>query len=63
MNAIDELEGHVPAFRGGGGGGNQRWRDMELQALAALHYMGGMEAIPGREEGAVELLCKVCSLT
>ncbi|KAK7752438.1 hypothetical protein SLS62_005591 [Diatrype stigma] len=56
--AIDELQGHVAAFRGSGSGGSQRWRDMELQALGALHYMG-METVPSSVAGAVELLCKM----
>ncbi|RYP81968.1 hypothetical protein DL770_005729 [Monosporascus sp. CRB-9-2] len=52
---VGELEGHVGEFRRAGG---KRWRDMELQALAALHYLG-REAIPESVTGAVEILCKL----
>lgn len=59
--AVGELEGHVGAFRDPkiDGSRSERWRDMELQALAALHYLG-REASPGSVAGAVEILCKVC---
>ncbi|RYP24768.1 hypothetical protein DL765_000314 [Monosporascus sp. GIB2] len=53
--AVGELEGHVGEFRHAGGG---RWRDMELQALAALHYLG-REASPESVAGALEILCRL----
>ncbi|KAI1488256.1 hypothetical protein F5X96DRAFT_671861 [Biscogniauxia mediterranea] len=50
-----ELEGHVDAFR------RDRpavWRDMEVQAMGALHY-AGMETTPRTLAGAIEILCKL----
>ena len=66
--AVQGLESHAVEIRGseGSGGGSSRssngaqmpYRDLELQARAALHYLGRE---PGVEEvqGAIDLLCKV----
>ncbi|CAJ2501003.1 Uu.00g038560.m01.CDS01 [Anthostomella pinea] len=55
--AAAEMEGHVDAFRTAGGKG-KAWTDMELQAMAALHYMG-REASPRSLGQAVEVLYKL----
>lgn len=52
-----ELDGHAAAFRGHHQGG-QQWKDLELQAMAALHYLG-RDASAENVAGAIELLCKV----
>lgn len=52
--AAAEMEGHVAEFRAQ----KEVWRNMELQAMAALHYLG-QEANPGSVGMAVEMLCKV----
>ncbi|KAI5923334.1 hypothetical protein F4810DRAFT_217736 [Camillea tinctor] len=52
--AVGELEGHVDAFRRD----MAVWRDMEVQALAGLHY-AGRETTPQSLAGAMEILCKL----
>ncbi|KAI0203850.1 SET domain-containing protein [Astrocystis sublimbata] len=52
--AMGELEGHVDAFRRVGG---KLWADMELQAMAALHYIG-RETNPKNLAEAIDVLCK-----
>ena len=60
--AVQGLESHAVEIRGSegssGGGSQTSYRDLELQARAALHYLGRE---PGVEEvqGAIDLLCKV----
>ena len=51
---VGELEGHVDAFRRD----TAVWRDMEVQALAGLHY-AGRETTTQSLTGAMEILCKV----
>ncbi|KAI0600882.1 hypothetical protein F4775DRAFT_607961 [Biscogniauxia sp. FL1348] len=51
---VGELEGHVDAFRRDAA----VWRDMEVQALGALHYAGA-ETTPQTLAGAIEILCKL----
>ncbi|KAI1504356.1 hypothetical protein F5X99DRAFT_423828 [Biscogniauxia marginata] len=51
---LAELEGHVDAFRRD----RDAWGDMQLQALAALHYTGA-EATPRSVADAIEILCKL----
>lgn len=53
--AAAEMEGHLEAHRNN----RSEWKDMELQALASLHYLE-REATPKRVGEALELLCKVC---
>jgi hypothetical protein len=55
--AAAEMEGHVEEFRVQ----KEAWRNMELQAMAALHYLG-QEANAKSVGTAVEMLCKVCCL-
>ncbi|KAI0466459.1 SET domain-containing protein [Xylaria cf. heliscus] len=52
--AIGELEGHVDRFRRDSG---KLWADMELQAMAALHYLGRETNARSLAE-AIEILCK-----
>ncbi|KAI1734781.1 hypothetical protein F4680DRAFT_462215 [Xylaria scruposa] len=52
--AMGELEGHVDTFRRESG---KLWADMELQAMAALHYLGRETNAKSLAE-AIELLCK-----
>ncbi|KAI1757094.1 SET domain-containing protein [Xylaria castorea] len=55
MNAaIGELEGHVDRFRRES---VKLWADMELQAMAALHYLGRETNAKSMAE-AIEILCK-----
>ncbi|KAJ1331437.1 [histone H3]-lysine4/36 N-trimethyltransferase SMYD [Microdochium nivale] len=69
---VGGLEGHGDAFRrvaiGGGGssGANDdddesttSWQDMELQAMAALHYLGRSTDDERAKREAVEILCKL----
>ncbi|KAI1376342.1 hypothetical protein F4677DRAFT_89043 [Hypoxylon crocopeplum] len=53
--AIAELEGHVESFRNAD---PQAWADIELQARAALHYLG-RETGPAEVKEAVEVSCKL----
>lgn len=53
--AVAELEGHVDAVRTARPDAR---RDMELQALAALHYLG-REASPAGLAEAISVLCQV----
>lgn len=53
-----QMEGHADAFRRNG----KEWKDMELQVMAALHYLG-REATLARMNEALELLCKVCRIS
>lgn len=53
--AAAEMEGHVELIRAGD---PATWSDMELQARAALRYMG-REASPDTVGEAVVVLCKV----
>ena len=55
--AMEEMEGHVDKFRHESG---KLWSDMELQAMAALHYLGRETNAKNLAE-AIEILCKVCS--
>ncbi|KAI8948948.1 SET domain-containing protein [Xylaria longipes] len=52
--AVRELEGHVDKFRRDSG---RLWADMELQAMAALHYLGRETNAKSLAE-AIEILCK-----
>ncbi|KAK6062671.1 SET and MYND protein [Seiridium cupressi] len=52
--AAAEMEGHVEAFKRN----EPEWRDMQLQAMASLHYLG-REAAQKRVREAIELLCKL----
>ncbi|KAI0908892.1 hypothetical protein F4823DRAFT_460308 [Ustulina deusta] len=52
--AIVEMQGHVDRFRRESG---KLWADMELQAMAALHYLG-RERNGKSLAGAIEILCK-----
>ncbi|KAI0970300.1 hypothetical protein F4678DRAFT_136256 [Xylaria arbuscula] len=52
--AVAEMEGHVDKFRRESG---KLWADMELQAMAALHYLGRETNAKSLSE-AVEILCK-----
>ncbi|KAI0448524.1 SET domain-containing protein [Xylaria acuta] len=52
--AMGELEGHVDRFRRESG---KLWADMELQAMAALHYLGRETNAKSLAE-AIEVLCK-----
>ena len=54
LAAAAEMEGHVDGFRRD----RQLWDDMEMQAVAALHY-AGVEATERNVAGAVEIMCKV----
>lgn len=57
MSAVmEDLEGHVDRFRLESG---KLWADMELQAMAALHYLGRETNAKSLAE-AIEILCKVC---
>ncbi|KAI1075802.1 hypothetical protein F5B20DRAFT_373904 [Whalleya microplaca] len=56
LAALAELEGHVERARAAVD--RKAWADMELQAMAALHYMG-RELSPRNVAGAVEILCKL----
>lgn len=51
--AAAEMESHVEVYRNN----NVEWKDMELQALASLHYLD-QDATPKRLSEALELLCK-----
>jgi len=55
--ALAEMQGHTDKFRQESG---KLWMDMELQAMAALHYLG-REGNPRNLAGAIDILCKVCS--
>lgn len=55
LAAVAELEGHMDAVRTAR---PSMWRDMELQALASLHYLG-REANPASVKEALGVLCKV----
>ncbi|TRX90196.1 hypothetical protein FHL15_008924 [Xylaria flabelliformis] len=52
--AMGELEGHVDKFRRKS---DKLWADMELQAMAALHYLGRETNAKSLAE-AIEILCK-----
>jgi SET and MYND domain-containing protein len=52
--AVTELEGHVDAYRRDRG----EWSNIELQAMAALHYLE-RRATPKRLNEAMEFGCKV----
>ncbi|KAI0858518.1 SET domain-containing protein [Xylaria cubensis] len=52
--AMGELEGHVDKYRRESG---KVWADMELQAMAALHYLGRETNAKSLAE-AIEILCK-----
>ncbi|KAI1280066.1 hypothetical protein F5Y07DRAFT_22506 [Xylaria sp. FL0933] len=52
--AVAEMEGHVDKFRRESG---KLWADMELQAMAALHYLGREPNAQSLAE-AIEILCK-----
>ncbi|KAI0136657.1 hypothetical protein BJ170DRAFT_24106 [Xylariales sp. AK1849] len=52
--AAAEMEGHIEEFRGQ----TKEWADMELQAMAALHYLG-REANPRSVGIAMEMLCRL----
>ncbi|KAI1856978.1 uncharacterized protein JN550_013544 [Neoarthrinium moseri] len=52
--AVQEMEAHTEGFRAQ----KEEWRDMELQALAAMHYLG-REASPQSVNEAIDLLCKL----
>lgn len=52
--ALQGLEGHVEAWRGG-----DRWKDMEMMAMAASAFAGAGTG-EGEVKKAVEILCKVC---
>ncbi|KAI1176668.1 SET domain-containing protein [Nemania sp. FL0916] len=54
-SAMAGRQGHVDAFRRKSG---KFWADMELQALAALHYLG-READAKKLADAIEILCKL----
>ena len=62
--AVQGLESHAAEIRGreGRSGAGTPYRDLELQARAALHYLGRE---PGVDEvqGAIDLLCKVSEWT
>ncbi|KAI8632248.1 SET domain-containing protein [Xylariaceae sp. FL1651] len=53
--AMAEMEGHVDKFRRESG---KLWADMELQAMAALHYLGRDTNAKSLSE-AIEVLCKL----
>lgn len=53
--AMVEMQGHVDKFRRESG---KLWADMELQAMAALHYLGRETSTKSLAE-AIEILCKV----
>jgi SET and MYND domain-containing protein len=53
--AMAELQGHVDEFRQEA---SKLWADMELQAMAALHYLGRETNARSLAE-AIEILCKV----
>ncbi|KAI1109170.1 hypothetical protein F5Y14DRAFT_433521 [Nemania sp. NC0429] len=53
--AMADLQGHVDGFRRDAG---KLWADMELQAMAALHYIG-REGNAKNQAEAVEILCKL----
>ncbi|KAI0433668.1 hypothetical protein F5Y09DRAFT_54592 [Xylaria sp. FL1042] len=53
--ALAEMEGHVDGFRRESG---KLWADMELQAMAALHYLGRETNAQSLAE-AIEILCKL----
>lgn len=57
---IDDLDGHLEIFRSQAK--STEWRDMELQALAALHYLG-RPATPESVAMAMEIICKVFILS
>jgi hypothetical protein len=52
---MKEMQGHVDEFRRRS---SRLWADMELQAMAALHYLG-LEADAKSMAEAIEILCKV----
>ncbi|KAK5624489.1 hypothetical protein RRF57_000204 [Xylaria bambusicola] len=52
--AMEEMQGHVDRFRRESG---KLWSDMELQAMAALHYLGRETNTKSLAE-AIEILCK-----
>ncbi|KAI0539258.1 hypothetical protein GGR58DRAFT_465025 [Xylaria digitata] len=52
--AMAEMQGHVDKFRHESG---KLWADMDLQAMAALHYLG-REANAQNLAEAIEILCK-----
>ncbi|TGJ85927.1 hypothetical protein E0Z10_g2801 [Xylaria hypoxylon] len=52
--AMTEMEGHVDRFRRES---SKLWADMELQAIAALHYLGREANVKSLPE-AIEILCK-----
>ncbi|KAF2968281.1 hypothetical protein GQX73_g5354 [Xylaria multiplex] len=53
--AMAEMQGHVDKFRHESG---KLWTDMELQAIAALHYLGRETNARNLAE-AIEILCKL----
>jgi SET and MYND domain-containing protein len=53
--ATADMQGHVDRFRREPG---KLWADMELQALAALHYLGRETNAKSLAE-TIEVLCKV----
>ncbi|KAI3323581.1 SET domain-containing protein [Xylariaceae sp. AK1471] len=53
--AMPEMQGHVDEFRQESG---KLWADMELQAVAALHYLG-REANARSLAQAIDVLCKL----
>ncbi|KAI1203900.1 hypothetical protein F5X97DRAFT_317919 [Nemania serpens] len=53
--AMVDMQGHVDRFRRESG---KPWADMELQAMAALHYIGRERSAKNQEE-AVDILCKL----
>ncbi|KAI1425383.1 hypothetical protein F5Y12DRAFT_784657 [Xylaria sp. FL1777] len=53
--AVVEMQGHVDKFRRDSG---KLWADMELQAMAALHYLGRETNARSLAE-AIEILCKL----
>ncbi|KAI0874126.1 SET domain-containing protein [Hypoxylon argillaceum] len=53
--AMVEMQGHVDKFRRESG---KLWADMELQAMAALHYLGRETSTKSLAE-AIEILCKL----
>jgi hypothetical protein len=54
-NAMADLDGHVAQFQSKA---RSEWQDMQLQAMAALHYLG-RQATPSNLLQAMEILCKV----
>ncbi|KAI0388327.1 SET domain-containing protein [Xylariaceae sp. FL0594] len=53
--AVAELQGHTDEFRKGSG---TFWENAELQAMAALHYLGH-EANPRNLASAMDIVCKL----